>query len=267
MTRNEENLRFSFGANWKRYLSTVTEQEVTVARESLINLLGEEDRFNQASFIDIGCGSGLFSYCAHQLGCREIVSIDLDPESVTATRRLAVAWCGSVPEHWSISETDILDTEKLKPYRGRFDIVYAWGSLHHTGAMYRALSNALSLGTDQCMAVIAIYARTKTSSVWYHIKRMYNSAPSFLRPVLALPYTMIWGLGRLLKGRHPWKRKRGMNIWHDTLDWFGGWPYEFAGPDEIISFVEKHGFSIKKMNITTRNGCNEYVLTRTQDGA
>ena len=34
--------------------------------------------------------------------------------------------------------------------------------------------------------------------------------------------------------------ERGMNRYHDALDWLGGLPYEVAYPDEVIGGVRKY---------------------------
>ncbi len=129
-----EKITFSFGRNWqdfvKRYLNPERE---TMATASLLEFLERKD-LKDLSFLDIGCGSGLFSLAAYRLGAKRIVSVDVDPFAVECTTRLRQA-IGS-PKNWSILNGLILDRScvaKLEPA----DIVYvwAWGSLHHTGAM------------------------------------------------------------------------------------------------------------------------------------
>ena len=52
--------RFQFGRNWKSYSSLVDESRVASAEHRLKSLLGLKDLAGRA-FLDIGCGSGLFS--------------------------------------------------------------------------------------------------------------------------------------------------------------------------------------------------------------
>ena len=52
-------------------------------------------------------------------------------------------------------------------------------------------------------------------------------------------------------------------MWHDLVDWVGGYPFEVAKPEEVFEFYKKRGFNLSKLN--TRgggSGCNEYVFTR-----
>src|ERR1044072_5239228 len=95
------------------------------------NLLGKK-------FLDVGSGSGLFSLAARRLGA-QVHSFDYDPQSVACTGELRRRY---FPDdlHWVVQQGSVLDQGYLASL-GSFDVVYAWGVLHHTGAMWRALDN------------------------------------------------------------------------------------------------------------------------------
>ncbi|MFC7649809.1 50S ribosomal protein L11 methyltransferase [Streptosporangium lutulentum] len=61
--------RFAFGRNWKAFAHLVDETRVATAVDSLCAALGIEDLTGR-TFLDVGCGSGLFSLAAHRLGAR-----------------------------------------------------------------------------------------------------------------------------------------------------------------------------------------------------
>jgi|GEM_PF-2985594 len=64
---------FDFGANWQAFSEAlVTEERLVAAMQSLQRLLAR-DRLDGASFLDIGCGSGLFAIAAHCLGADSLV--------------------------------------------------------------------------------------------------------------------------------------------------------------------------------------------------
>lgn len=77
-----------------------------------------------------------------------------------------------------------------------------------------------------------------------------------------MPYLFFLRLiFRFVTGRL--KQERGMSLWYDMIDWLGGYPFETARPEEIVDFVTRLGFSLKKKKtVGRRQGCNEYVFAR-----
>jgi hypothetical protein len=62
-------------------------------------------------------------------------SFDYDPHSVAATTKLRTST--NSPPQWKVEHGSILDKNYVRSL-GQFDIVYSWGVLHHTGAMWDA---------------------------------------------------------------------------------------------------------------------------------
>src|SRR3989339_882349 len=134
--------RFAFGKNWKRFVDyALDERRIEEAVKSLKEFMKISD-FNGKTFLDIGCGSGLFSYAAYKLGAKEVISFDIDIQSVKCCELLKSR--ENNPKNWKVIHGSILDKEFIKKLP-RADIVYSWGVLHHTGKMWQAIENAAKL--------------------------------------------------------------------------------------------------------------------------
>ena len=127
----EEPARFGFGRNWLSFIDVVDETRIRAARDSLRGTL-HLSTLSGRTFLDIGCGSGLFSLAACQLGAA-VRSFDHDQDSVLATTRLRRRFAAD--SDWRIERGSILDPEFVAGL-GRFDVVYSWGVLHHTGDLW-----------------------------------------------------------------------------------------------------------------------------------
>jgi 2-polyprenyl-6-hydroxyphenyl methylase/3-demethylubiquinone-9 3-methyltransferase len=129
--------RFEFGKNWQRFLTALDETRIVEATRSLASMLGTPDLIG-TTFLDVGSGSGLSSLAARRLGARTH-AFDFDPQSVACARELQRRLRAGDRE-WTIEEGSVLDVDYLKSL-GKFDLVYCWGVLHHTGALWQALDN------------------------------------------------------------------------------------------------------------------------------
>lgn len=263
--------RFAFGKNWQAFAADLDRDQLDQAIESLQAML-QLTSLSGKRFLDLGCGSGLFSLAAHQLGA-EVVSLDFDRDSIACTEALRETHSNAQPE-WRVLQGSLLDASLMHSL-GQSEIVYCWGVVHHTGDMTRAIrlvSDAVSNGGRLFLAVYN--DQGGASRRWLMIKRVYNRLPAWMQPLwvawIAGLYEMKFAIIRLLQLRNPlpfsdWRQKkkdRGMSVWHDWVDWVGGLPFEVARPEQIIVPLREQGFVIDRLKTVGSGwGCNEYVFT------
>ncbi len=264
--------RFEFGENWRRFLASVSEERITTAIASVQDLLGIST-LKGKTFVDVGCGSGLFSLAAHRMGA-QVHSFDFDPASVACCQQLKETY-GKNGATWKIEQGSALDPAYLKKL-GQFDVVYSWGVLHHTGEMWQAIDNVCKLTKPSSLFTIAIYNdQGSWSDRWKRIKKTYNNLPRFIRPIFAavvtFPFDLRMALSAFLRFKPmeyirvwtSYENDRGMNRWHDIIDWVGGYPFEVAKPEEMLKFFRDRDFVLT--NLKTRLGslgCNEFVFQK-----
>jgi 2-polyprenyl-3-methyl-5-hydroxy-6-metoxy-1,4-benzoquinol methylase len=237
-----KELRFAFGQNWKRYIKNLGETEINHAKQSLSGVCQGLD-LPQASFLDIGSGSGLFSYAAHSLGFGRVLSFDYDPHSVEATQAMRQR-AGDDERGWKVMQGSVLDAPFMQSL-GLHDLVYSWGVLHHTGDMWQAIDSAARAVKPGGTLFIALYNdQGWISQYWTLIKRGYVSSPRVIR---LLMLCLFWGyfgmtlfIADLVRLRNPFKRytgdRRGMKFFTDVIDWVGGYPFEVAAPCKVFNF-------------------------------
>jgi 2-polyprenyl-3-methyl-5-hydroxy-6-metoxy-1,4-benzoquinol methylase len=267
-----EALRFKFGKNWQRFSKKIDEERITGAMQSL-SLMLDGVNLSGKTFLDIGCGSGLFSLAARRLGA-QVHSFDFDPDSVVCTMHLKNKFFPG-DNGWRIEQGDVLNGAYIQSL-GHFDAVYSWGVLHHTGNMHQALHNADMPVKPGGLLYLAIYNDSgRVSRRWLRIKRIYNTSPHIFRVLLVAVIAFLLeakrALGTLfsLKNPHPCndgenkKKQRGMSVWHDYVDLVGGYPFEFATPEQIFSFYREKGYMLQQLKTCGGGyGCNEYVFKK-----
>lgn len=263
---------YEFGKNWASFAETIDTQSIRSSEEGVLKLLTPGELAGK-SFLDIGCGSGLHSLAASRLGVARLLSTDIDPNCIATAKGLIERYPAGIP--WDTAEISVFE---IAPEAfGRWDIVYSWGVLHHTGAMYEAIERASRMVKPGGLFVFALYRRTSAvmDKFWTIEKRWYTNAKPAAKERANAVFTGLLRQRMRLSGTKfddyvaAYKKDRGAHYSHDVSDWLGGYPYEVISPDEVEALMAKLGFAAVRSIIDRRSfglfgsGCDQFTYRRT----
>jgi 2-polyprenyl-6-hydroxyphenyl methylase/3-demethylubiquinone-9 3-methyltransferase len=262
--RQDHRAHYQFGRNWRSFSQTVDDTTLDAAEQGLTELLDAEE-WHAKTVLDIGCGSGVHVAAMRRLGAGPILSIDIDPICVETTRKLV-----SGDDQVTVVQDNIL---ALQHVSGTFDIVYSWGVLHHTGALWEAVAAAAEHVKPGGHLIIAIYVKTPFCTLWRMEKRLFTKLPETVQKAVGVAFSGAAIARMIVGGDNPITKiksqgKRGMDWWFDKLDWLGGYPYESASAAEVTNCVEGFDFVTERTRRTQPSvglfgsGCAEYVFKR-----
>lgn len=267
----KQETHFAFGKNWLDYAEKIDEPKIAQAVSDL-KRLNQEERLDGKSFLDIGCGSGLHALAALRLGAASVACVDIDADSVAATMKTLAKFAPDAQ-----ASVNVESVFELRPEtHGTHDVVYSWGVLHHTGDMYRAITQAASLVKKDGVFIIALYRKTPFCGIWRAIKKRYSNAKpirqqKMMQSFLALKHGLQRLRGVDIQGKIvSYSKMRGMNYYNDVHDWLGGYPYESISPEECRALFGKLGFKLVHSNIGNLpkdrglfgSGCDEFRFVR-----
>lgn len=259
---NEDKITFSFGKNWQNLLKTVNEDDFKRSLSDLDRWFKGRIDLKSKNIIDIGSGSGMHSLMLNTYEPQKLFSFDYDVNSVNATKSL---WeKAGKPANWIVEHGSILDKKYINKL-GVFDLVYSWGVLHHTGSMWEAISNAIELVKPKGHFLISIYQGVDTYEKDLAIKRKYNAANSLGKRWIEWSEYIFPLMKKRIKWREnpfTWNTKygRGMNVYHDIVDWLGGLPYEVASEDQMKDFFARKGFILIENDMS--EACGTYLFVK-----
>ncbi len=265
--------QFDFGKNWGDFsVNALTEERVRQAREDFSGFMARgPGSILGRSFLDIGFGQGLSLLCAAAEGAKA-VGCDINPKcaQVLESNRShfpevgngsIAAVVGSILDSATVDALRALSSDD----RG-YEIVHSWGVLHHTGSMWKAIDNAVSLVRPGGTLFLALYNKHWTSPAWTAIKYCYVNSPGWLQKVaVAILYPVIVLAKWIVTRRNPMRMDRGMDFYYNVVDWVGGYPYEYASVEEIERYLIGQKCVLRSFSPSVvPTGCNEFVFVKQE---
>lgn len=261
--------QFEFEKNWLQYPDKhYSDERFELAKQSLVDFCEISD-FSGYIFLVVGSGSGIYSLAAHELGAERITSLVYDENSIECAR--AIRKKAGRPDNWSVTQGDVVD-ESFVSLLEPVDPVYSFGVLHHTGAMWEGLENTFDLVDEDEKLNLALHNDGAVAGVsaeeWRRIKRFYLDSNRFVKRATEVFYFLAWMAYVIVYEQQNlvsyFKNyvadSRGMSVWLDIKDWFGGLLYEAASVEEVEQFVAEYdrGFEVEKVPSTNTKGNNDF---------
>lgn len=180
----------------------------------------QREWFAGRSVLEVGCGGGRWTYALQRLGC-QITAFDASGEAVEVVRQQVAQ-----------PPTQVLQADlfSLPPELAAcpYDLVFAWGVLHHTGDTCQALHTIAGLVKPDGVLYVYLYGR----DAWSPTKTMVIQALRWL--LLPVPPKLKFYLFYLLLGDY----KAGV-----AMDVLGSLIAQRFRPDEVDGWLQDLGFT------------------------
>jgi SAM-dependent methyltransferase len=129
--------------------------------ESILSdeLLGlRRDWFPGKTVLDAGAGNGRWTVGLLKLGCR-VLAVDFSAHALERVRGNVAQLC--TEEEAARLETEVVDllSPPAELLQRRFDLIYSFGVLHHTGDTHAALRNIAPLAGEDSAIFLYLYGR------------------------------------------------------------------------------------------------------------
>ena len=230
---NKEKVGSFYDVVWTEY---VPEYE---ASEKHWAMFYSPEEVQGMAVLDAGCGTGIFSAIFARNGAGRVVGIDISPGSLETARGLK--------EKFNLANVSFERQDMLQlPFAdGTFDIVWAWGTVHHTTDPLRAISELARVLRPGGSIFLAVYKRTKLTWIHEIIRKTLVKTPK--QSWTALSKIMAFFLSPVVfffKKRE--KSRKGEKLEELILDWYFVPIRHYYTPEEIRDVLEGKSFEIEK---------------------
>lgn len=230
---NKENVGSFYDIVWTEYVPEYRESEAHWLR------FYDAAEVRGKSVLDAGCGTGIFSIIFARQGAGRVTGIDISPGSLSTGRAMKKSFG---LENVEFRQEDMLHL----PFKdAEFDIVWAWGTVHHTTDPLGAVTELMRVLKPGGSLFLAIYKKTRLTFIHEAIRKTLIRTPRSWWTRLSKFFAVLLApVVFLFKKRE--KARKGEKLEELILDWYFVPIRHHYTPEEIRAFLEKRGFTIEK---------------------
>ncbi len=230
---NKEKVGRFYDIVWTEYIPEYEESE------KHWNMFYSAGEIHDKTILDAGCGTGIFSIIFANNGAKKVTGIDISEGSLETAQHLK--------KKFNLDNIEFRKEDMLMlPFSDeQFDIVWAWGTVHHTTDPLGAIKELMRVLKKGGSLFLAVYKRTKVT--WIH--------ELIRKTMVRTPRKMWTGLSKIMafflapvvfifKKRE--KSRKGEKLEELILDWYFVPIRHYYYPEKVQQFLENHGFKIEK---------------------
>ncbi|MCG2815358.1 MAG: class I SAM-dependent methyltransferase [Candidatus Aminicenantes bacterium] len=230
---NKEKVSRFYDVVWTEYIPEYAETE------NHWRMFYSPEEVKGKTVLDAGCGTGIFSIIFGNNGAGYVTGIDISEGSLGTGR--------TMKEKFNLENIEFRQEDMLHlPFAdGSFDIVWAWGTVHHTTDPLGAITELDRVLKKGGSLFLAIYKRTRATWIHEVIRKICVRTPrwswTFLSKIMAFSLSPVVFF---FKRRE--KSRKGEKLEELILDWYFVPIRHYYYPEEIKLFLEEKGYTIEK---------------------
>jgi len=203
-----------------------------------LNIFFNENEIKNKKILDCGCGTGIFSNIFASLGAEKVIGLDISQGSLNTANALKNKL------QLNNLEFQLGDMLELPFQQNYFDIVWAWGSIHHTEDPLKALEEIDRVLKNDGILLIALYKKTKLTWIHEIARKLLIKTPK--KTWIPLSKTLAFFLFPIVKFKEIFRKKsrKGEKLEELILDWFFVPIRHYFKPNYIRELLTNKGYKI-----------------------
>lgn len=230
----KEHVREFYDVVWTEYLPEFD------ASKKHLEIFFKEEEVKDKRILDCGCGTGIFTNIFSSMGAKNVIGLDISPGSLGTGRALK--------KKLGLKNIDFVEGDMLNlPYDDEyFDVVWAWGSAHHTENPMKAIDEIDRVLKQNGQLLLALYKKTKLTWIHEIIRKTLLKSPKScwitISKILALFLLPVVKFREIFRK----KSRKGEKLEELILDWYFVPIRFYYKPEEIKNLLERKGYIIEK---------------------